>query len=34
LFAQGLYFAQGYTAAVLGVIGLVLLAFTWQRAAR
>jgi predicted MFS family arabinose efflux permease len=34
LFARGLYLAQGYTAAVLGVIGLVLLAFTWQRAAR
>jgi hypothetical protein len=34
LFERGQYFAQGYTAAVLGMIGLVLLAFTWQRAAR
>jgi predicted MFS family arabinose efflux permease len=34
LFAQGLYFAQGYTAAAFGMIALVLLAFTWQRGAR
>jgi predicted MFS family arabinose efflux permease len=34
LFVRELYFAQGCVAAVLGVIGLILLAFTWQRAAR
>jgi predicted MFS family arabinose efflux permease len=34
LFAHGLYVMQGYAAAVLGVIGLALLAFTWRRRAR
>lgn len=34
LFAHGRYFAQGYTAATLGLVGLALLAFTWQRGAR
>jgi predicted MFS family arabinose efflux permease len=34
LFARGFYIAQGYTAAVFGLIGLILLAFTWQRTTR
>jgi predicted MFS family arabinose efflux permease len=34
LFAGGRYVAQGYVAAIFGVIALILLAFTWQRAAR
>jgi predicted MFS family arabinose efflux permease len=34
LFSRAQYFAQGYVAAALGCVGLILLAFTWQRNAR
>ncbi|HVV80055.1 MAG TPA: MFS transporter [Pseudolabrys sp.] len=34
LFARHLYVAQGYAAAAFGLVGLILLAFTWQRAPR
>jgi predicted MFS family arabinose efflux permease len=34
LFAHAHYFAQGYVAAIFGVLALLLLAFTWQRNTR
>jgi len=34
LFAGAHYYVQGYAAAVMSLVALMLLAFTWQRAAR